>query len=367
MVKPFDPSKFRKHLTKSNENISEGFKDPTDWISTGNYALNYLISGDFYKGVPLGKVTMLAGESGSAKSFIASGALVKSAQENGIFPILIDTEDSLDKTWLEKVGVDVSEDKIMRFPIFTINDAGQWLDAFISKYNEDYKDLDYDEKPKILIVVDSLGHIMSDTEMKHVREGEITKGVVGGNAKSYKLFIKSMIQKIHNNPIGIVITNHTYDSQDPFDPDPKISGGGSVIYSASLAIAMKKYKLKEDSEGKSTGADVTGIRSYVKVIKSRFTKPFEKVEIKIPYEAGMLPYSGLFDMFLKSNIIVKDGVKYTFTDPETGEVISYRRKEWEHTGKFDIIMEKLSGKDFNKVLSIPEDESSKENEDNDGE
>ncbi len=85
MAKPFDISKFRKGLTKSIEGISFGFNDPTDWVSTGNYALNYLISGDFYKGVPLGKVTVFAGESGAGKSYICSGNIIKSAQEQGIF------------------------------------------------------------------------------------------------------------------------------------------------------------------------------------------------------------------------------------------------------------------------------------------
>ena len=94
MVKPFDISKFRKDITKSIDGLGIGFNDPTDWISTGNYALNYLISGDFYKGIPLGKVTVLAGESGSGKSFIASGNVVRHAQEQGIFVVLIDSENA---------------------------------------------------------------------------------------------------------------------------------------------------------------------------------------------------------------------------------------------------------------------------------
>ena len=63
-MKPFDVSKFRKAVDKSIEGLSIGFNDPTDWISTGNYTLNYLISGDFNKGIPLGKVSVFAGESG---------------------------------------------------------------------------------------------------------------------------------------------------------------------------------------------------------------------------------------------------------------------------------------------------------------
>ena len=106
MTKPFDVTKFRKSITKSISGLGIGFSDPTDWISTGNYALNYLISGDFNKGVPLGKVTVLAGESGSGKSFLESGNLVRNAQKEGIYVILIDSENALDQSWLEALGVD---------------------------------------------------------------------------------------------------------------------------------------------------------------------------------------------------------------------------------------------------------------------
>ena len=89
MAKPFDVSKFRKDITKSIDGLSIGFHDPTDWISTGSYALNYLISGDFYRGVPMGKVTVFAGESGAGKSYFASGNIIRAAQEQGIFVVVI--------------------------------------------------------------------------------------------------------------------------------------------------------------------------------------------------------------------------------------------------------------------------------------
>ena len=88
MTKVFDATKFRKSITKSIQGLGIGFNDPTDWISTGNYALNYLISGDFNKGIPLGKVSVLAGESGAGKSYIASGNIIKNAQQQGIFCLL---------------------------------------------------------------------------------------------------------------------------------------------------------------------------------------------------------------------------------------------------------------------------------------
>ena len=114
MAKPFDVSKFRKGLTKSIAGVSFGFNDPTDWISTGNYALNYLISGDFNKGVPLGKVTVFAGESGAGKSYICSGNIVKAAQDQGIFVVLVDSENALDEDWLKALGVDTGEDKLLK-------------------------------------------------------------------------------------------------------------------------------------------------------------------------------------------------------------------------------------------------------------
>ena len=112
MVRPFDVSKFRKSITKSIGGISTGFdSDPDTWISTGNYTLNYLISGDFNKGVPLGRVTMLAGESGSGKSLIASGNIIKNAQDQGIFCIVFDSENALDEKWLQNFK-EVNLDKI---------------------------------------------------------------------------------------------------------------------------------------------------------------------------------------------------------------------------------------------------------------
>ena len=90
MAKPFDVSKFRKDITKSIDGLSIGFNDPTDWISTGNFALNYLISGDFNKGVPLGKVTVFAGESGAGKSYFCSGNIIKFLSVTPLISLILD-------------------------------------------------------------------------------------------------------------------------------------------------------------------------------------------------------------------------------------------------------------------------------------
>jgi len=112
MQKPFDLTKFRTGLTKSITGISAGFFDPKDWISTGNHTLNYLISGDFNGGIPLGKVSVFAGESGSGKSFICSGNIVKNAQDQGCQVVLFDSVNALDDIWLQAFDVDTSQDKL---------------------------------------------------------------------------------------------------------------------------------------------------------------------------------------------------------------------------------------------------------------
>ena len=90
---------------------------------------------------------------------------------------------------------------------------------------------------------------------------------------------------------------------------------------------MRKGKLKEDESGEKTSS-VHGIRSMCKIMKTRYSKPFESTEIKIPYNTGIDPYSGLVDMFESRGLLAKDGNKLKFIDPKTGEEIKYFRKEW---------------------------------------
>ena len=161
MGKPFDISKFRKDITKSIEGLSIGFNDPTDWISTGNYALNYLISGDFNKGVPLGKVTVFAGESGAGKSFICSGNLVRHAQQQGIFVVLVDSENALDEAWLHALGVSTDDSKLLKLNMAMIDEVGKTISMFV----KDYKTLPEADRPKVLFVIDSLGMLLTPTDV----------------------------------------------------------------------------------------------------------------------------------------------------------------------------------------------------------
>ena len=321
MAKAFDPTKFRTQLTKSITGMSAGFNDPTDWVSTGNYALNYLVSGDFNKGIPLGKVTVFAGESGSGKSYFCAGNIVKAAQEQGIFVVLVDSENALDEDWLQRLDVDTSESKLLKLNMSMIDDVAKTISVFMN----DYKAMPEEERPKVLFVIDSLGMLLTPTDVDQFGKGDL-KGDMGRKPKALTALVRNCVNMFGSHNVGLVATNHTYASQDMFDPDDKISGGQGFIYASSIVVAMKKLKLKEDEDGNKV-SDVRGIRAGCKVMKTRYAKPFEGVQVKIPYETGMDPYSGLVDMFEKQGLIVKDGNRLKYIDSAGVEIKEYR-KNW---------------------------------------
>ena len=345
MTRVFDASKFRKNITKSIQGLGIGFNDPTDWISTGNYALNYLISGDFHKGIPLGKVSVLAGESGAGKSYIASGNIIKNAQEQGIFVILVDSENALDETWLQALGVDTDEKKLLKLSLSMIDDVAKTVSEFMKEYKSEHAE-SKENAPKVLFVIDSLGMLLTPTDVDQFERGEM-KGDLGRKPKALTALVRNCVNMFGSWNVGLVATNHTYASQDMFDPDDKISGGQGFIYASSIVIAMKKLKLKEDEAGNKI-SEVRGIRAACKVMKTRYAKPFESVQVKIPYDTGMDPYSGLLDLFEKKGIITQQGNRLRYVGPNKKEIIEFR-KNWDGD-KLTTVMN-----DFAKIETQPEE------------
>ena len=352
MTRVFDASKFRKNITKSIQGLGIGFNDPTDWISTGNYALNYLISGDFHKGIPLGKVSVLAGESGAGKSYIASGNIIKNAQEQGIFVILIDSENALDETWLQALGVDTDEKKLLKLSLSMIDDVAKTVSEFMKEYKSEHAE-SKENAPKVLFVIDSLGMLLTPTDVDQFEKGEM-KGDLGRKPKALTALVRNCVNMFGSWNVGLIATNHTYASQDMFDPDDKISGGQGFIYASSIVVAMRKLKLKEDEDGNKI-SQVKGIRAACKVMKTRYAKPFESVQVKIPYETGMNPYSGLVDLAEATGLLTKQGNRLRFLTSDNQEILQFR-KAWERNedGCLDKVM-----LDFNKIeeeVSTPEEE-----------
>ena len=178
---------------------------------------------------------------------------------------------------------------------------------------------------------------------------------MGRKPKALTALVRNCVNMFGDLNIGLVATNHTYASQDMFDPDDKISGGQGFIYASSIVVAMRKLKLKEDEDGNKV-SEVNGIRAACKVMKTRYAKPFEGVQVKIPYETGMSPHSGLVDLAEKKGILKKDGNRLAFTTSD-GEIIKQFRKAWESNedGCLDKVMADF--KNQKEEVSIVEEDA----------
>jgi recA bacterial DNA recombination protein len=133
-----------------------------------------------------------------------------------------------------------------------------------------------------------------------------------------------IISKTHNENIKPVFDIEVENEHHYILENGTISHNSGPIFAASIVVSMNKLKLKEDEDGNKI-SEVLGIRSKLKVVKSRYAKPFESVELKIPYETGLNPYSGLIDMFENEGMLVKTGNRLKYTALDGTEFISFRK------------------------------------------
>ena len=458
-------SKFLKTIDK-NKSVGRGFHDPSIWVGTGHYLLNYFISGRFDRGVPLSKFTMFAGETGclpkestvyikrgdslsekvtvgelkkiyengenvsidspdgwvklinwfdkgvmdmvsiktssrstvcavnhmvqlesklwkpasavkvgdvlltdtgsqevvsvetsdpqecydftvdhinhryygdgisshnSGKSYICSGSMVRTCQEMGIMPVIIDTENAIDEEWLLALGVDTSEDKLMKFNLAKVNDIATVMSEFIEWYKTSFDNVPKEEQPPFLFVIDSLGMTITDNEEKQFNSGDM-KGDMGIKAKQLNSLVRNTVHMISEYNIGVVSTNHVYASQDMFSPDDKVSGGKLLEYGASILVAMKKGKDKD-------GSQVTGVKSKCQVRKTRYGRPFITTNVVISFKEGVDPYSGLIDFFVELGLMKQGGAYVSYITKDGEELKDFKsryKNEW-----LDKVMEEF--------------------------
>jgi RecA/RadA recombinase len=225
-----------------------------------------------------------------------------------------------------------------------IDDVAKTINEFMKEYKV------MEDRPKVLFVIDSLGMLLTPTDVNQFEAGDL-KGDMGRKPKALTALVRNCVNMFGSHNVGLVATNHTYASQDMFDPDDKISGGQGFIYASSIVVAMKKLKLKEDADGNKI-SEVKGIRAACKIMKTRYAKPFESVQIKIPYETGMNPYSGLVDLFEAKGFLQKDGNRLKYLTSDGNEIKLYR-KEWERNedGCLDTVMLDFSKNPNAKITS----------------
>ena len=266
---------FEKDIEKV-EGIGTSSAPPRYWYSTGNYVLNKIISGSFSKGIPQGRITNLAGPAGAGKSFISAN-LVAAAQKAGAYCLVIDSENALDDSFMSAIGVDVENNYLYK-GVTTIPQVTKIVSSFLARYKEQVGE-DKDA-PQVLIMIDSLNMLMTETELEHFDKG-VQKGDQGQKNKQLKQMLQAFVQAIKHLNVAIICTSQVYKNQDILNGEGVWIVSDAVKYSASQNILIQKRKLKDDSKGAKAG-DFSGVRMICEGYKTRFTKPFQKVEIEVP-------------------------------------------------------------------------------------
>ena len=279
---------------------------PRYWFSTGNYVLNRIISGSYFKGVPQGRVMAYVGPSGAGKSFMVGNTMRGVQLDPTAHIVVLDSENALDDEFATAIGVDVNQNYTY-VPVMTINQVNKVASSVIRGYQKEYGD--EHDAPKLVIFIDSLDMLMTETEVKHFSSGE-TKGDQGQRNKQLKAMLRTFVQAIKNSNISIVVTGQVYRNQDLKNGEGVWIVSDAIRYSLSQVVLLTKLKLKEDSIA-------IGIKMKCEGFKTRFTKPFQKVEIMVPYDMGMDPYSGLLEVAKNLGVLTLAGSWYTITGTET--------------------------------------------------
>lgn len=286
---------------------------PADHLSTGSFALNGILSGNVFNGIPEDTIVALCGESNTGKSYILAH-LVKSAIEKGYEVLLFDSERAIRKDYYERIGCDVS--KIFRIPV------GSTLDfrnkAF--KIVQDYYSR-AGENGKLFIGVDSLANLASEKELADC-EAEKVVADQGNNAKGQNSAFRVLSSLASEYNFPCVFTNHVYASIGEFIATrPKISGGGKAIYNSHIILFFERLVNKEEVEDAFGAMKKTqiGMKMKVTTIKNREYPEEKSVNVALRYDQGLNPYSGLLDFAIRAGVIENKPKGYLVT--ATGKTV----------------------------------------------
>lgn len=290
-----------EYASIAEEGIEAG--DVSGYISTGSYALNALLSGSIYGGLAANKVTALAGEPSTGKTFFAINIVKEFLKQNPTgFVFYFESESAISKDMLFDRGVDVK--RIAIIPVSTVQEFRTQAIKILDKYMENKND-----NPPMIFVLDSLGNLSTDKEMEDMAEGKDTRDMT--RAQLFKGAFRVLTLKLGKAKVAMIVTNHIYSVIGSYFPQQKMGGGSGMEYAASTVIFLSKKKNK-DKDNEVTGAIITSVLK-----KSRLTIENKKVETLLDYSAGLDKYYGLLDLAEKFGIFKKVSTKYTLPDGST--------------------------------------------------
>ena len=286
---------FLKDIAKQAGNeyaslVADGVEtgDVDNFIDTGSYIFNALLSGSIHGGLPSNKITAIAGESASGKTYFIMGMcknFLDSNPDAGV--IYFESESAITKQMVIDRGIDPN--RMVMFPVTTVQEFRTQAIRVLDKYLEQNE---ADRKP-IMLCLDSLGMLSTTKEVEDTADGKETRDMT--RAQVLKAAFRVLTLKLGRAKVPMVVTNHTYDVVGSMFPTKEMGGGSGLKYAASSIVYLSKKKEKD-------GTEVIGNIVHCKNHKSRITVENKMVDVRLTYDKGLDKYYGLLDLALKYGI-----------------------------------------------------------------
>ena len=298
---------FLKDIIKETGNeyaslVSEGVEagDVDSFIDTGSYVFNALLGGSIYNGIPANKITALAGESATGKTFFVLGIckhFLDKNPEGGV--IFFESESAVTKELIEDRKIDSKRMVIM--PVTTVQEFRHQAITVLDKYNSQ----DPSDRKPLLLILDSLGMLSTTKEMEDTAEGKETRDMT--RAQIVKAAFRVLTLKLGKAKVPLIITNHTYDVVGSMFPKKEMGGGSGLKYASSSIVYLSRRKEKD-------GTEIIGNIIHCKNYKSRLTRENALVDVRLTYDKGLDRYYGLLDLALKYNIFKQVSTRIELPD-----------------------------------------------------
>ena len=274
--------------------------DVDSFIDTGSYILNGLMSGSLYGGLPSNKITALAGESATGKTYFLMGIVKSFLDKNpnaGV--IYFESESAVTKNMVIDRGIDPK--RMVIFPVTTVQEfrtqALKVLDGYLAQNEAD--------RNPLFLCLDSLGMLSTTKEVEDTADGKETRDMT--RAQVLKAAFRVLTLKLARAKVPLVVTNHTYDVVGSMFPTKEMGGGSGLKYAASSIIYLSKRKEKD-------GTEVIGNIIHCKNHKSRLTKENKMVDVRLTYDKGLDRYYGLLELAEKYEIFKKVSTRFELPD-----------------------------------------------------
>ena len=291
-LKQFIKESGNEYASIVEEGVAAG--DVHNYIDTGSYLFNALLSGSLHGGLPSNKITALAGETATGKTYFALGIVKQFLDTNPDGGVLyFESESAIPKELIIQRGIDPK--RMVILPVVTIQEfrsqAIKCLDAYLAE----------EEQKPMLMILDSLGNLSTTKELEDTAAGAETRDMT--RAQIIKATFRVLTLKLGRANVPLIVTNHTYDVIGAYMPTKEMGGGSGLKYAASSIIYLSKKKDKE-------GTEVVGNIIHCKTQKSRLTVENKMVDVRLGYHSGIDRYYGLLEFGEKHGIFKRSGNRY---------------------------------------------------------